>query len=85
MECRMARRTAMLPSAHAAISRRPTTASTTLMCNCVASHLMLGTVIEHNIRTHAQACKGLLSKFASDLLLFLIGNMGVLAERLDND
>ena len=55
MECRMARRTAMLPSAHAAISRRPTTASTTLMCNCIAFPLMLVTVVEHIPVTHVRA------------------------------
>ena len=60
----MARRTAMLPSAHAAMSRRPTTASTTLMCNCIASNSTLITIIQHNVHTHAQAYEELLSNFA---------------------
>ena len=34
MDCSTVRRTLMLVSAHAAISRRPTTASTALVCTC---------------------------------------------------
>ena len=80
MECRMARRTAMLPSAHAAISRRPTTASTTLMCNCIAFHLTLVTLIQHNMRTHIQACTGLCPDLHQ---VFWLDNEE-LAETLDN-